>query len=36
MIKINIVNNKKWFNFIKRPNDYLDDKIRRLNLKKKI
>ena len=36
MIKINvIVNNKNWFNFIKRPNDYLDDKIRRLNLKEK-
>ena len=36
MIKINvIVNNKNWFNFIKRPNDYLDDKIKKLNLKEK-
>ena len=37
MIKINvIVNNKNWFNFIKKPNNYLDNKIRRLNLKKTI
>ena len=36
MIKINvIVNNKNWFNFIKKPNNYLDNKIRRLNLKEK-
>ncbi len=36
MIKINvIVNNNNWFNFIKKPNDYLERKIFKLNLKEK-
>ena len=34
MIKINvIINNIKWFNYIKKPNFYLDKKINKLNLK---
>ena len=36
MIKINvIINNKKWFNFIKNPNSYIDGKVKKLNQKKK-
>ena len=34
MIKIYvIINNIKWFNYIKKPNFYLDKKINKLNLK---
>ena len=37
MIKINVItNNKNWPNFIKRPNNYLDKKINKLNLKEKV
>ena len=36
MIKINVItNNIKWHHFIKNPNNYLDRKIDRLNLKNK-
>ena len=36
MIKINvIVSNNKWFNYIKKPNYYLEQKIFKLNLKEK-
>ena len=36
MIKINVItNNKKWLNYIKRPNYYLDKKIKKINLKEK-
>ena len=36
MIKINvIINNKKWFNFIKNPNNYINSKVKKLNQKKK-
>ena len=34
MIKINVItNNNNWFNYIKKPNNYLDKKIKKLNLK---
>tara|TARA_B100001057_G_scaffold76228_1_gene70976 strand:- start:3863 stop:4330 length:468 start_codon:yes stop_codon:yes gene_type:complete len=34
MIKINVItNNIKWFNYIKNPNNYLDRKLNKLNLK---
>ena len=37
MIKINvIINNNKWFHYIKDPNNYLDRKINKLNSKNKI
>ncbi len=37
MIKINVItNNIDWFKYIKKPKDYLDLKINRLNSKKKI
>tara|TARA_B100001057_G_scaffold351073_1_gene352588 strand:+ start:1491 stop:1958 length:468 start_codon:yes stop_codon:yes gene_type:complete len=36
MIKINVVtNNIKWFYYIKKPNNYLDRKLNKLNLKEK-
>ena len=36
MIKINVIsNNNNWFNYFKNPNDYLDRKINKLNLKEK-
>mgnify|MGYP001479342809 FL=1 len=36
MIKINvIINNIKWFNYIKNPNNYLNRKLNKLNLKDK-
>ena len=36
MIKINVItNNNNWLNYIKKPNYYLDKKIKKLNLKKK-
>ena len=36
MIKINVItNNKNWLNYIKRPNNYLDKKIKKINLKDK-
>ena len=36
MIKINVItNNVKWFNYIKNPNYYLDQKINKINLKYK-
>ena len=36
MIKINVItNNNNWFNYLKRPNDYLDRKINKLNFKEK-
>ena len=36
MIKINVItNNKKWLNYIKRPNYYLDKKIKKINLEEK-
>ena len=36
MIKINvIVSNNNWFNYIKKPNYYLERKIYKLNLKEK-
>ena len=36
MIKINVItNNNNWFNYIKRPNYYLDKKIKKLNSKVK-
>tara|TARA_Y100000591_G_scaffold267486_1_gene241534 strand:+ start:566 stop:1033 length:468 start_codon:yes stop_codon:yes gene_type:complete len=36
MIKINVItNNKNWFNYLKKPNDYVDRKIVKLNLKEK-
>ena len=35
--KVNVItNNNNWFNFIKKPNYYLDKKINKLNLKEKI
>ena len=37
MIKVNVItNNIKWFHYIKNPNNYLDKKINKLNLKDKI
>ena len=34
MIKINVItNNIKWFRYIKNPNNYLDRKLNKLNLK---
>ena len=37
MIKINVlINNIKWFNYIKNPSNYLDRKLYKLNLKDKI
>ena len=36
MIKINVItNNISWFNFIKNPNQYIDRKVKKINLKKK-
>ena len=36
MIKINVLtNNIKWFSYIKNPNNYLNQKLRKLNLKNK-
>ena len=36
MIKINVItNNNNWLKYIKKPNDYLDKKIRKLNSKNK-
>ena len=36
MIKINVItNNVKWFNYIKNPNYYLEQKINKINLKYK-
>ncbi len=36
MIKINVItNNKNWLNYIKRPNSYLDKKIKKINLEDK-
>ena len=36
MIKINVItNNNNWFNYLKKPNDYVDRKIVKLNLKEK-
>ena len=36
MIKINVItNNKNWFNYLKKPNDYVYRKIVKLNLKEK-
>ena len=37
MIKINVItNNNNWTRFIKEPNNYIDKKIKILNLKEKI
>ena len=36
MIKINVINNNtSWFSFIKNPNQYIDRKVKKINLKKK-
>ena len=36
MIKINVItNNNNWFNYLKKPTDYVDRKIVKLNLKEK-
>jgi len=36
MIKINVItNNISWFRFIKNPNNYIDRKVKKLNLKNK-
>ena len=36
MIKINVItNNVKWFHFIKNPNNYIERKVNKLNLKNK-
>ena len=36
MIKINVItNNNDWFDYIKKPNSYLDKKIKKLNTKLK-
>ena len=36
MIKINVItNNISWFRFIKNPNNYIDQKVKKLNLKNK-
>ncbi len=36
MIKINVItNNNNWLNYIKKPNFYLDNKIKKINLKTK-
>ena len=36
MIKINVItNNKKWFKFIKNPNNYIERKIKKINSKNK-
>ena len=36
MIKINVItNNKNWLNYLKRPNYYLDKKIKKINLEEK-
>ena len=36
MIKINVItNNYNWLNYIKKPNFYLDNKIKKLNSKTK-
>ena len=36
MIKINVItNNKNWWNYIKKPNYYLDKKIKKINLEDK-
>ena len=37
MIKINVItNNTNWLNYIKNPNDYLDRKVNRINIKSKL
>ena len=36
MIKVNVItNNYDWFNYIKNPNNYIDRKIKKLNLRNK-
>ena len=36
MIKVNVItNNYDWFNYIKSPNNYIDRKIKKLNLRNK-
>jgi probable rRNA maturation factor len=36
MIKINVItNNRSWFSLIKDPNQYIDRKVKKINLKKK-
>ena len=36
MIKINVItNNINWLDYLKKPNNYLDKKIKKLNLKEK-
>ena len=36
MIKINVItNNIFWYRFIKKPNNYIDEKVKKLNLKTK-
>ncbi len=36
MIKVNVItNNTNWFNYIKSPNNYIDRKIKKINLKNK-
>ena len=37
MIKINVItNNQRWFHFIKSPNNYINRKVNKLNLKRNI
>jgi probable rRNA maturation factor len=37
MIKINVItNNKNWYRFLRRPDDYIDQKLKILNSKEKI
>ena len=37
MIKINVItNNTNWLNYIKNPNEYLDRKVNRINIKSKL
>ena len=37
MIKINVItNNTNWLNYIKNPNDYLDRKVNRINIKSRL
>ena len=37
MIKINVItNNQRWFHFIKNPNNYVNRKVNKLNLKRNI
>ena len=36
MIKINVItNNSNWLDYIKKPNNYLDQKINKINLKER-